>query len=698
MDGIGIRRPLAAPRDEAPSAARPLQLPDRPIPAPVTALPVAGADAPPRFSDHPWPTRPPENPSGDAGATDALASALLREGTVEVGALLRALALRGSAGPPLSEVLRSHALLPDRRIAQTQARLMRTRRLDPLRDGLPDPRLVDRLGAETCLRLGLLPWRDAGGVTLVATADPAAFLRARPLLAEHFGTVAMALLGAADLREALLAVRGDRLARHAETRVAEAESCRSWPVARLRRTTLAVAGALLLFFLLAPVAAFAMLAGIAIAAMLASTALKLAAAVAALRRPPPRPATARASPELPAVLPMVTIMVPLFRERDIAGRLLQRLGRLQYPRERLEVLLIAEEVDAVTRATLAAVELPGWMRVVEVPDGSPRTKPRALNFALAQARGSIVGVYDAEDAPDPDQLMRVARHFAAAPPDVACLQGMLDYYNPSSNWLARCFTVEYATWFRLVLPGLARLGLVVPLGGTTLFFRRDVLDRLGGWDAHNVTEDADLGLRLARHGWRTEVIATVTGEEANCRLWPWVRQRSRWIKGYAVTWAVHMRDPRGLLRQLGWWRFTGVQVVFLGSLIQVTLAPLLWSFWLLALGLGHPLAGMVPLAGLVALTALFLTAEAVNIALGMIAVGRARHRFLRPWVPTLHLYFPLAALAAWKGLGELLVRPFYWDKTDHGLFDSPQPQGGTGRRAHRPACRQRMAQHAQAAG
>lgn len=546
--------------------------------------------------------------------------------------------------------------------------------LSVVRDGLPDARLIDRLGARDCLRLGLVPWRQAGAVTLVATHRPEGFARHRPRLEALFGPVALALATEGDIQDAVLGQRRRRLREQAETRLPRAESCRDWPLTGLRRGVALAGAALVAGLVVVPGAVFLLLLAVAVLALALGTALKLAAAFAALRAPRGDPELRVAAPPgmLQGPLPAISVMVPLLRERDIAGRLMQRLARLDYPRERLEILLVVEEDDAITRDTIAATVLPDWMRVVVVPHGPLRTKPRALNFALDRCRGTLIGVYDAEDAPAPDQLLQVAARFGRAAPDVACLQGVLDFYNPAANWLARCFTVEYAVWFRLVLPGIARLGLAVPLGGTTLFFRRDILEALGGWDAHNVTEDADLGLRLARHGWRTELIPTVTAEEANCHLWPWVRQRSRWIKGYAVTYGVHMRAPRLLWRQLGVWRFLGVQVMFLGSLVQAAMAPLLWTFWAIPLGLWHPAQALLPVAAMWALIGLFLMSEAVNIALGVIAVsGQRRHRFLRKWVPSLHFYHPLAALAAYKGLWELLVRPFYWDKTAHGLKPAP---------------------------
>jgi cellulose synthase/poly-beta-1,6-N-acetylglucosamine synthase-like glycosyltransferase len=246
---------------------------------------------------------------------------------------------------------------------------------------------------------------------------------------------------------------------------------------------------------------------------------------------------------------------------------------------------------------------------------------------------------------------------------------MLDFYNPQTNWLARCFTMEYAAWFRVVLPGLARLGLPVPLGGTTLFFRRAALEAVGGWDAHNVTEDADLGMRLYRRGYRTEVIRTVTREEANCHTLPWIRQRSRWIKGYMMTWRVHMRDPVRLWRDLGPRGFFGFQVLFLGSILHALLAPVLISFWLCTAGLPHAVGSALPAAAFLTLFGLFLLAEAANITIGVIALRRSGQRIHPLWLLTLHVYHPLASLAAMKALWEVLRRPFFWDKTRHGRHD-----------------------------
>ncbi|OYX19885.1 MAG: glycosyl transferase [Rhodobacterales bacterium 32-66-9] len=593
----------------------------------------------------------------------AVGASLLRAGVVAPDEMLTALSHQGREAGRLPDVLRARGLVVERDLLGVDARNYGIRLVD-LDTALPDPRLIDAVGVQDCLRHGLVPWQKAGDVTIVATSRPEEFHRLRPMLEARLGPVAAGIAAPRAILAAVHARRGDLLARAAETRVSDAESCRSWRRLHQAPGAVLVIAALLASLALAPLVTGLAALGFALVTLAALVVLKIAATIAALRAPAPGP-----NPASDAIQPIVSIIVALYREADIAPRLVRRLARLDYPVDLLDVILVVEAEDSVTLDALAHAELPPWMRVVIVPEGQVKTKPRALNHALDHARGAIIGVYDAEDAPEPDQLLKVVERFQRSGPEVACLQGMLDYYNPRTNWLSRCFTIEYAGWFRLVLPGLARLGLVVPLGGTTLFFRRDVLDRLGAWDAHNVTEDADLGIRLARHGYRTELIDTVTFEEANCRALPWIKQRSRWIKGYIMTWAVHMRSPRLLWRQLGPKGFFGFQVLFLGTIAQFLLAPLLWSFMLLPFGIDHPLYAALPLWGIWALALTFFLSEAANVVIGALGLGRTKHGLSLLWVLTLKVYYPLASLAAYKGLAELATRPFFWDKTTHGLFD-----------------------------
>jgi glycosyltransferase XagB len=601
-------------------------------------------------------------------APPRLGDLLLRLGAVAPDRLLVALALQPNDGRRLGDILLSRGWTTEDGLASAVALQHGADRAD-LRAHPPDLRLVDLLGPDSCIRLGVVPWKRAGAVTIVAASSLARARGARAEAEAALGPVRFAIATRSEVEEAVLACRGASLARRAEYRVPMARSVRGLGL-RIGAATVAAALLFALTAMAAPTATLAVLTGWAVLALFATSTLRAAAAVSQLLHLHGRGAafTSARAAGAEGDLPVVSLLVPLYREREIAGRLVQRLARLDYPPERLDVCLAVEADDRTTREALAQAALPPWMRQIVVPPGTVRTKPRALNYALDFCRGSIVGIYDAEDAPAPDQLRRVVRRFRESPPEVACLQGVLDFYNARSNWLSRCFAIDYATWFRIVLPGIARLGFVIPLGGTTLFFRRAALERLGGWDAHNVTEDADLGLRLARQGYRCELIDSVTEEEANCRAIPWVRQRSRWLKGYAMTWISHMRRPGRLWRDLGAWKFMGVQILFLGTLSSYVFSPLLWSFWLLPFGLPHPLAELVPWWLFVALGTAFLATELVNVAAGALAVSSPKHRWLIPWVPTMHFYHPLGAIASWKALVELVVRPFYWDKTAHGVY------------------------------
>lgn len=564
-------------------------------------------------------------------------------------------------GLSVADVLHKRFSVSQRTLALAENEVLATRLIDPLIEP-PDRRLVMAYGPALALSQGVLPWRRVGNCTVVLAHRRDAFEANLHDLQAALGPVRMALSTPDQISGTLARGYGAALVSRAETRLPAGQSSRNWHARRALAAMLSLGAAMLLALWLAPVALLAVLCGLAVALLAITTALKIAAAIAGPAATPP---TRLAQPH---DLPIITLLVPLYKEREIADHLLTRLEALDYPRELLDVCLVLEAGDDTTRAALGRTRLLTWMRPINVPEGSLRTKPRALNYALGFAQGSIVGVYDAEDSPAPDQLRIVAATFAAADPTVACLQGVLDYYNSAANWLTRCFTIEYASWFRVVLPGYARLGLVVPLGGTTLFFRRNILEELNGWDAHNVTEDADLGVRLARAGYTTAFIPSVTEEEANGRFWPWVKQRSRWLKGYAITYAVHMRNPAQLWRDVGAWRFFGLQVLFAGTLSQFLLAPLIWSFWLIPLGLPHPVAALLTPAAFWTMAGLFVTCEVVNFFIAVLALRRAGKGWLIKWAPTLQFYFPLGSMAVYKGLLELTWKPFYWDKTMHGLL------------------------------
>ncbi|WP_299297488.1 glycosyltransferase [uncultured Tateyamaria sp.] len=592
---------------------------------------------------------------------------LVNAGLITQATLLDALAKQHQFNAPLGEIL-----VADQHVARTDVLDALAVQYDADRVDLtldpPSPLMARALPARLCQRFGVVPWRWFGTTLLVATTRPDRMDDLRTAMAGKSMDILPVLADQDQINTSIGKLHGAELAHRAVTQLPDALSCRTWsPKAALGMGTIVLALALLCAAIVAfPLWVATLLIGWGVLTLAMTTTLKALALITlmtdrvpAQQEPLPKAPTGR--------LPRVSVMVPLFKEERIAEALIARLSRLTYPKALLEVVLVLEAKDSVTRATLARTDLPRWMRVIEVPDdGTITTKPRALNYALDFCNGDIIGVWDAEDAPETDQLEKVAAHFAQAAPDVACLQGILDYYNSRHNWIARCFTIEYASWWRLVLPGVAKMGLVLPLGGTTLFFRRTILEELGGWDAHNVTEDADLGIRLARNGYRTELIPTATFEEANARAWPWVKQRSRWLKGYLITYFVHMRSPRALLADLGWKRFLGLQAMFLATFSQFAALPLLWSFWLPTFGLPHPVTATLGSSIVWPLAFFFIATELLNIFIGVLATSDRDRRHLIPWVLTMPLYFPLGALASYKALYELVTAPFYWDKTQHG--------------------------------
>ncbi|MER7080371.1 Glycosyltransferase, catalytic subunit of cellulose synthase and poly-beta-1,6-N-acetylglucosamine synthase [Saccharopolyspora kobensis] len=370
-------------------------------------------------------------------------------------------------------------------------------------------------------------------------------------------------------------------------------------------------------------------------------------------------------------LPSYAVLVPLHREEAVLPSLLAHLDALRYPVGKLHVLLLVEEDDSTTRSALAEHHLGPQYEIVVVPEGGPRTKPNACNVGLARVTAEHCVIFDAEDRPEPDQLRKAAAAFAHHPPEVACLQAELAYWNPWTNWLTRMFAGEYALNFRLTLLGLDRLDLPIPLGGTSNHLRTSALRELGGWDPHNVTEDADLGIRIARRGWQVRMLDSVTLEEANSRTGNWIRQRSRWIKGHLQTWLVHMRHPRRLLAELGWRRFASFHLTFAVSNLTVLCNPVFWalSCWYLLDGPSRiePLyPGPVLYAGVVVMLLGNLATTYLFIVACMVRPGL--HRAV-PAMLTIPLYWALMSVAAIRAVTQL-VRPkrrHYWELTAHGL-------------------------------
>lgn len=365
-----------------------------------------------------------------------------------------------------------------------------------------------------------------------------------------------------------------------------------------------------------------------------------------------------------------TILVPLYKEASVLAQLMANLAALDYPTQLMQILLLVEDDDVETIAGVAALDLPPHVEVVLIPESYPRTKPKACNIGLARATGEFCVIYDAEDRPDPAQLRKAAAAFFTASRRTVCVQAELQYFNPATNALTRWFAAEYAFNFSFMLPGLTRLRAPVPLGGTSNHFRTEALRRLGGWDEYNVTEDADLGMWIARRGMQVTMIESVTWEEANSKVGNWIRQRSRWIKGYIQTYLVHMRHPVRLLRELGPAGFLSFQCVIGGTPLTLLVNPIFWSLTTAYVAFGQQwVRDVFPAPVFYLGIASMAFGNFLSVWYLMLACMK-RGLFLSvKWVLAVPIYWALMSLAAAKAASQL-ANPrlrHHWEKTTHGL-------------------------------
>ena len=378
-------------------------------------------------------------------------------------------------------------------------------------------------------------------------------------------------------------------------------------------------------------------------------------------------------------LPVYTILVPMYKESRVILALLENLELLDYPKHKLDIRLLVEEDDVEAQELLESQKLKYYYTIIVVPHALPKTKPKACNYGLINARGEYTVIYDAEDRPDLDQLKKVYLAFARSPDSCCCIQGKLNYYNSNQNMLTRWFTQEYSMWFDLLLPGLMKLNIPIPLGGTSNHFKTEVLKSLNAWDPYNVTEDADLGIRLYASGYTTGIVNSRTWEEANSRIGNWIRQRSRWIKGYMQTWLVHMRFPLRLWHKVGTRGMIGLQVITLATPILPLINPFLWLMLILWFTTHYHLIPML-FPGLIYYMAaieliignfIFVFSNIVGVFWVIDDLQEKGNYALSFWLVKYALltpiYWALMSIAAYKAVWQLITNPFYWEKTDHGL-------------------------------
>lgn len=371
--------------------------------------------------------------------------------------------------------------------------------------------------------------------------------------------------------------------------------------------------------------------------------------------------------------PMYSVLVPMYKEPETLPRLVAALQALDYPADRKDVQLLLEEDDHATREAAANIELPPGFRVTLIPPSFPRTKPKACNIGLELALGKYLVIYDAEDHPEPDQLRKAVLAFERSPANTACVQSRLNFYNPRQNLLTRWFTAEYSAWFDMQLPGLSALKTVIPLGGTSNHFVTDVLREQLGWDAYNVTEDCDLGIRLCRQGYAVRMLETTTWEEA-CGSFPfWIRQRTRWQKGYIQSWLVHMRRPLALFRDLGWRNFVHFQLLVGGVIFSSLINPIFWIMalvWFIMRPAG--LEALFPGAVFAIGTFCLFVGNFCFVYINLLGCYKRKYDDLLIWNLFTPFYWIMMSFSGWRAFLQFFTNPFYWEKTQHGRNVAPK--------------------------
>ncbi|MBJ7608226.1 MAG: glycosyltransferase [Candidatus Dormibacteraeota bacterium] len=535
-----------------------------------------------------------------------------------------------------------------------------------------DPAIANELDAADAIARRVLPIRAREGVAVVAMANPRDPW-ARAYVEEALGMrVKPCLSTPAGLRRRQEQVYRQQLTQHSIglLQARDPESSAHITLSLAQKRLLLVVGFLcLVAIVLAPGTFFLSLAGAVVTLYAAIVMFRIyvtvrgAKSVDLIEVP-------REDIEALTDLPVYTILCPLYREAGVLPQLIKACADLEYPKSKLDVKLLLEEDDLETLDVVFASALPPNFDVIVVPAEGPRTKPKACNYGLQFARGEYCVIYDAEDIPEPDQLKKALAVFRRSPADIGCVQAKLNYYNPRQNVVTKWFSLEYTAWFDFFLPGLVDLGLPVPLGGSSNHFRTQLLRDLGAWDPNNVTEDADLGMRLHRAGYRTALMESMTLEEANSDFVNWMRQRSRWGKGYFISWLVLMRHPRLLRRTVGGRALAAIQLTLGGTFVVALLNLLVWLLtlmWIMAQF--NVIAFLFPngiyYVGMIEL----VFGNFFFLYMGVWCASHRRSYDLTHAGALSPVYWLMASLAMLKASLQLVTKPTFWEKTVHGLYE-----------------------------
>jgi cellulose synthase/poly-beta-1,6-N-acetylglucosamine synthase-like glycosyltransferase len=366
-------------------------------------------------------------------------------------------------------------------------------------------------------------------------------------------------------------------------------------------------------------------------------------------------------------LPVYTIIIPLYQEADVIPQIMKAMSSIDYPTDKLDVIITLEAYDHETKEAIDAAHPPAYFRTLILPDVVPKTKPKALNVAFLEAKGEFLVIYDAEIVPDGDQLKKAYLAFRRHR-DIACLQTYLDHYNANQNWLTRLFNAEFSFHYDLFLPGLQHKDYALPLSGHSTHFRSNVLAKVGAWDPYNLTEDCDIGIRLFRKGYRTDIIDSHSTEEATSTVGAWIAQRSRWMKGFIQTSIVHLRHPIRLKKELGsWTKFAIFLIVVPGSVLMNILNLFYWALlgmWVFTRS--AEIQALFPGPVLYVSIFCFAVGNFLFMYLNLLGLYRRQRYGLVKYGLLFFFYWLMLGYAAVRACVHLIAKPYQWEKTKHG--------------------------------
>lgn len=593
-----------------------------------------------------------------------LGESLIQAQLITTEQLEEALAIRKSSRARLGEILVSLGYIHYLTLYQTLAEIMELRFVN-LRDEPCDATLLDAETAQAFIEMRVLPWRKEQGKLLVALSEPENGVQTK--IENAFGDkVGFVLATPQDIAEAVEHYAQAALNHHAIEKLwrnAPERSAKRLFLLRRKRAWLMpfLGSALFISVLFEPttLVLMALINLVYLAAMLFKFQIFWGGYFYAQR--PPIDLTI---PD--AELPTYTIFIPLFREPlKTIENLIHSIRALDYPKDKLDIKLIVEAGDKQTINNIIAQKPERIFHVVRVPYSEPQTKPKACNYALQFASGDLATIYDAEDCPDRLQLKKAAQMFANIGNRLGCVQARLNYYNRRDNLLTRLFSLEYAMWFDAMLYGLERLSMPMPLGGTSNHFRTHILKSIHAWDPFNVTEDADLGLRLAEAGYQTRILDSVTLEEAPNTLPNWIKQRTRWVKGYIQTFLVHVRQPKRSVKNMGMKGVIGF-ILFIGS---ASFTFIITPFILLVTALVYFGYYDLPLWLYNLLLINMIGGLVIHLIIAISILWRHKWWDTLIAVPIFPFYWLLHTVASFRAVFQLLKgQTHLWEKTTHGLF------------------------------